>query len=270
MPVKTLYLNSAQATKTDLTTGKATWLLRDPLRFGPPTQLSWPFGDKSAPMSTTFPEICCHKFGFVNFFLNITAAEGNNHLYYSDDPLTPAKFDCVIPDGCYTLTTFNEVIEDHQLNTLGVLGIKFSILPNSATSKSYIKFAAADWYVHFPADSTLLGFDAGNVPADMTSVVGETIFADHVAQFNSVEQIHVTCNLTNETVFGVSSSNTIFVCTPVVTVGSTQESSDYFPVWIQSPMLQNTTNEITLQLKDQDGEPIYLSENFSVTLLIRY
>lgn len=245
--MKVLFLHSASATSKDMLNGTATWHLLEPIRFD-------------------HASIACHEFSFTNFFMNVSAAQGNNTIYYSNDAATPTKYNVVIPDGSYNVETFDSVLSAAQQASVG--SIIFNVLPNQSTNKCYLTFNSAGWYVTFQADHVVTGFIAGNYPANKVSTAHQVVYATNTASFNGVEQINVSCNLTNDSVSNTMRSSVIHTCTPSTQVSAVENSKHYNLIWLDAPMLANQTSEITISLTDQNANPIMMYENFSVTLLI--
>lgn len=247
---KTIFLQSSQASEVDLSLGRARWILQQPILFQE-------------------AQIACHEFTYTNYFINVSASIGNNMFYYSDDANASMKYSATIPDGCYTISSYNDILVTNQQARLGK--IVFQVLPNVSSGKAYILFnTETGYYVHFAKKSTLLGFDIGDYPANKSNVAYAYEVAQSVARFNNVEQIQVTCNLTNDSISNTQRSSVIHTVTPTVGTGYTESSKHYNLLWMNAPMLANSTSEITISLSDQSGAPLFLTENFSVTLLVKY
>lgn len=245
--MKVLFLHSACATTRDMVNGIASWHLLEPIRF-------------------EHASVACHEFSFTNFFMNISAAQGNNVIYYSNDSATPMKYSITIPDGSYNVQTFDAVLSATQQAQVG--SIIFNVLPNQSTNKCYLCFTTAAWHVTFADDHTVTGFTSGSYPPTKTSTAHQVIYATNNAAFNGVEQINVSCNLTNDSVSNTRRSSVIHTCTPSAEVSAVENSKHYNLLWLDAPMLSNSISEITISLTDQNSNPILMYENFSVTLLI--
>lgn len=247
--MKVVFLQSSQASINELSKGRATWKMIEPFRM------------ENA-------EIACHEFSFTNFFINISAAIGNNTIYYSDDALDETKYAIVIPDGSYTVSSLNSVMVSFQQAEVGKT--IFELLPNLSTSKCYIAFnTEIGWFVHFSANNLITGFDIGNYPASKANTAYEFVYAQNNAAFNNIQSINVACNLTNDSISNSGRSSIIHVATPTVQSGFTENSKHFNLLWLSAPMLANSTNDIIISLTDQSGNPLVLTENFAITLLIR-
>ena len=251
---KTIFLDSSQATVFDLSRGYARFILTDPYGGIPGAQ------------------IAASQFSFTNFFVNVSAAIGNNNLYYSDDPLLPQKYTITIPDGSYSVSDLNNYVSNYlKANHAGVA--LFTLVPNYPTNKIAIQFGnVVGWYVHFDADSpfTLLGFaNAQNVPITQSNTAYYIEFGANTAQFNNITNIKVATNLTNDSISNTNQSSIILSAVPVVDVGSTQTTQIYTLLWMQSTPLFDKITNIELRVLDQNDQPLLLSEHFTLTLLVR-
>jgi hypothetical protein len=251
MPNKTIFLSSSQATSKDLTKGIATWQLRNQIQF-----------DNA--------EIGLFNFSFVNYFVNISAALGNNHIFYSDDALNETKYDCLIPDGSYSVDALNDFVLAHQQATLGFQ--VFAIVPNYSTAKCGIQFAnVVNWFVHFAATSpfTLMGFALNqNVPNTKANTAFYIEYGANIAAFNNVTLLKVAIDLTTDAISNGDSSSIIYQTGPVVEVGSTQNNEPANVLWTNLTI--PSFSQITARILDQNDAPLYLYEDFSLTLSIQY
>lgn len=254
MEQKVIFLDTAGATTTTLSQGRASWIMQQPIGEMPRAQ------------------VALSQFNFTNFFVNISAALANNKFYYSDDAANTTKYTITIPDGSYSLSELNNFIQASILATHG-----FSIItlnPNYSTNKVAIVFGnVANWYVHFGADSpfTLLGFTNGqDVPATKANTAYYSEYGANDAAFNNIQSIKVSTNLTNDSVSNTNQSAIIYQCQPIVSVGSTQTSEPNNLLWIPSTAFQSKIYEIIVQLLDQNDSPIFMTENFSLTLIVKY
>lgn len=251
MPNKTLFLASAQADSKVLASGQATWFFQNPLVF-------------------SNAEIGLFEFSFTNFFINISATLGNNKLYYSDDALDETKYTITIPDGSYSVTALSDFLLAEQQSALGIQ--IFTLVPNYSTAKVGIQFAnVVGWYVHFGADSpyTLMGFANGQeVPASKACTAYYIEYAANTAAFNSITALKVSCDLTTDTVSNGEGSSVIFQTSPTVEPGSTQSNSPANILWCS--LTVPAFSQVTVRILDQNDSPVYLTEDFSVTLGIRW
>ena len=257
MPIpihKTIFLDSAAATVKDLSRGYARFILSEP--FG----------------SFTNPQIAAQQFSFTNFFINVSATLGNNKIYYSDDALDVTKYTITVPDGSYSINDLNSYVSSYlKANHAGVA--LFTLAPNYPTNKIGIQFGnVVGWFVHFSADSpfTLLGFANGqDVPATQANTAYYIEFGGASAQFNNIQNIKVTTNLTSDSISNTNQSNVILTTVPVVEVGSTQTTQVYTLLWLESTPLRDKITNIEVQIIDQHDQPLNLSEDYTLTLLIR-
>lgn len=251
---KTIFLDSSQATISDLNRGYARFILSEPFGGIPEAQ------------------IAASQFSFTNFFINISATIGNNKIYYSDDALDVTKYTITVPDGSYSINDLNSYVSNYlKANHAGVA--LFTLMPNYPTNRIGIQFGnVVGWFVHFGADSpfTLLGFANGqDVPATQANTAYYIEFGGASAQFNNVQNIKVATNLTNDSISNTNQSSVILTTVPVVEVGSTQTTQIYTLLWMESTPLRDKITNIELQVFDQNDQPLLLSEHFTLTLLVQ-
>jgi len=251
-----LILNSANATTVDLTTGSASFVLSEQLSF-----------------TDRLPKIAVNSFSFTNWFLNISAALGNNKIYYSDDTLDKTKYTITVPDGSYTPETLNTFIVNELADQAVAPGL-FQILPDYSQNKIYIQYAATTgWFVRMHTDSpyTVLGLTVStSYPASESNTASEVVYADTTAAFNNIETINVKTNLSNNFIYGTNQSSVLFSTGLTAQVGYVQQTAPYNLLWSDSRTLQSGISEIVISITDQNDAAVNMSENFIVTLQIRY
>ena len=256
---KVLFLDTAQATDKVLASGYAHFILQEP--FG----------------GILGCQIACSQFSFTNWFINISAALGNNKLYYSNDILLPMKFTITIPDGSYSFNDLNAFIKAELIsqNNGGTPGLPiFSLVANYATNKVGIQFSATDinWYVHFDADSpfVLMGFTVlQDIPVTLANTAYYLEMGPNIAQFNNITNIKVVTNLSNDSISNTNQSAVILTCTPTVSVGSTQQFEVQNLLWLRSTPLEDKVTEIKINILDQLDRPVNLSEDVTMTLIVK-
>lgn len=254
-----LVLNSANATIKDLTNGRAQYILKDPLR-----------------LEDQLPKICVNSFSFTNWFKNISAALGNNKIYYSDDatPGQEMKYSITVPDGSYEPETLNTFIINELANLAVAPGL-FQILPDYSQNKIYFQFDGTliGWYVYMHTDSpfTILGLTVSTpYPASQSNTVNEIVYADTIAAFNNITAINVKTNLSNNFVYGTNSSSVLYSTGLTARAGYVQSSEPQNLLWSDSRTLQSGISEIIIDITDQSDTAINMSEDFIVILMIRY
>lgn len=255
-----LFLNSTRAKSKNLSQGSAVFEMNPPLHF-------------NIEGKGHSPEIAVHGISFVNFFINISASIGNNHIYYSDDALDDTKYDIKISDGCYSVETLNIYVTKAQAEQVGQ--VIFQLLPNNSTNGTYIVFGSVTgWYVYFQAADTpysILGWNSGDyVPSSKSCVVNEIEESPNSASFAIYTSINVWTNLSNSTYFGGEKEGIIYESRPIAPIGSVQLDQPNNLLWADSPELTSDFTIVTIQLRDQNGDPVDTNgEDFSVTLQIR-
>ena len=251
MPFKTLFLDSAQADIKDLTNGRCTWQFTNPLQY-------------------SNAEIGLFEFSFTNFFINISAALGNNHFYFSDDALDETKHDITIPDGSYSIGALNDFLLAEQQSLVGQQ--IFALVANYSTAKAGIQFGnVVGWYVHFGAASpyTLLGFTNGQeVPVGKACTAYYIEYAGAVAAFNNLTALKVAIDLTNDSIANGNSSSIVYQTSPTVEPGSTQSDHPANILWCA--LTVPTFSQVTIRILDQNEAAVNMNEDFSCTLCIKY
>lgn len=263
MPInrqQAFFLNTSQASTKNLTVGRSTWQFQNQMDFG--------VTDTQPTIDP--PQIGLLEFSFTNWFINISSALGNNKLYFSNDPLVESKYTITIPDGSYSLASLNEFVSTQQ--TILVSQVIFSLQANYSTNKVCVQFSTVTgYYVHFGADSpfALIGFTSGqNVPASKSNTANYMEYGSNIAQFNNITGLSIVCNMTTDSISNGKASSTIYQTMPVADIGSTQSDRPNNIIWAT---LTNTRfDQITIQLLDQNGIPINMSEEFALTLIVKY
>lgn len=249
-----LFLDSAKASIKDLAHGKATYILQQPIG------------------EILRAQIAASSFSFTNWFINVSAALTNNTIYYSNDPLTPMKYSVVIPDGSYSFSDLNTYVQNQIMADRGIAVFQFAA--NYSTNKVAVQFGnVAGWYVYFGAQSpyALLGFANGqNVPASQACTAYYVEYASSTASFNNITNIKVCTNLTNASISNTNQSSVILMLAPLVSVGSTQTSEVNNLLWLHATPLHDKVTEIRVWVLDQNDNPLPMSEDFTLTLIVRY
>lgn len=255
MTDEVLILNSASASVSNLSAGYASYNLTSPLRFG----------DSNV-------KVALNTFHFTNYFFNITAALGNNKIYYSDDALDETKYTITIPDGSYSVESLNTTI-NNELIEQGFAPALAELLGDESQNKAYFLFGAlVGWYFHLGADgpNTILGTVAGDeLPASKANTAGEAVYATNTAAFNNIEVINISTNICSNFIYGVNRSSILYSCLPTVPIGSTQNEAPRNLLWADAPSLKQGLTNIVIQLHDQDGNSISMKENWTVILQMR-
>jgi hypothetical protein len=249
---KIIFLDSSQASTKDLATGYARFDYVQPIE-------PFPGGVKIAVVS----------FSYTNFFINISAP--NNVIYYSNDALDPTKYAITIPTGSYGLTDLNDYCSAAQLAQVGVAQVIFTLEPNFSTGKVNVVFGnVAAWYVNFTANSpSILGFGVQHVPVTDSNTPFYLEESPNAASFNSVTQVKVTSDLATDSIDNSNlSSNVIHISTPNVGIGSVQVDQPNNLITIESSKLTTKVSSITVQLVDQNNQPVAMAEDYSIVLML--
>ena len=139
-----------------------------------------------------------------NFFINISAAVGNNNIRI----ITPGAvaINLVIPDGFYSISKISEMVDLLLTNVNSAYTGMVSFLPIFACNKCAIKFLVAGWSINWLANSfyALVGFGLGVItaPSDLY-----TFLSPNEVNLNIVSLININTNLSNDTLNdGIQSS----------------------------------------------------------------
>jgi hypothetical protein len=252
-----IFLNSASSSYTDLSTGRANWVMNPPINFPARAKL----------------KVCLHSFSFTNFFVNISAVKSNNKFYYTDDIALPEKYSITIPDGSYSVSDLSEAINIAVINN-GHTDNLIVLTPDFASNRVVFTISTVGWQIYMKGLDTpyvLLGCNANQtIPAGaLTTVANYSELAPKVAAFNDLLNIYVHTNLSNNSIFGGVQSNIIANVIPTSSIGSVQNSEPTNLMFIDASELAGSSlNNISVYLTNQVNEPISLSDHFSLTLLV--
>ena len=255
---KVLILNSANADFKDLSNGEARFIMKDPLR-----------------LENSVPKLALNTVSFYNFFVNISAADNNNHLFITNDYLNLVKYDITIPDGSYGYEELNDVLQlaIAANNPAGITGCGITINGDASQNKIYFKFAEVGWAISLSGTTpyTLLGcvLDSTFPAAAVSTVANEVHYAPAVAAFDTVTAVNVQTNLSNSIVYGNNYSNILYSTMVTGAVGSNIQMTPANLLWVHSPSLATGVSEIIIRLLNQSGAPIKLSADFLVVLQIQ-
>ena len=250
-----IFLNSASASYTDLTTGQANWVMNPPINFPARSKL----------------KVCLHSFSFTNFFVNISALKVNNLFYYTNDIAIPNKYTVTIPDGSYSVSDLSDAINIGVINNGHTDGL-IVLTPDFASNRVVFTISTIGWQINMLAGTPylLIGSTlAQAIPVALTTVANYSELATNVASFNDLLNIYVHTNLSNNSIFGGVQSNIIANIIPTSAIGSVQNSEPTNLLFIDASELAGSSlNNINVYLTNQVGAPVALSDDFSLTLLV--
>jgi len=254
--ISVLYLNSAQANTKDLTKAKASFVMDPPLVMPGNCKL----------------KVTCTQFSFTNWFLNVSAALANNHFVISDNIGGGHTFTLVIPDGSYNVTDLSNAINVAGINA-GLVDGLVQLVPDFSTNKVLFKISVANYQISFPAGTmyALLGTNLAQlIPAGGFTAAAYNELAPLVANFNSVLNVYLHTSLSNNAVFSGKQSNVIASIIPVASVGSIQIYEPPNLIMVDAHELVSASiSTINIYLTDQNNNSLYLTDDFSSTILIQ-
>lgn len=251
----TLFLSSADASRKDMTNGRFTFQLNEPILV----------------MRDSYAAI--RQFSFINEFINISAALGNNTIYYTDDVLDATKYSIVIPDGYWSITDLDDYLTEKQ--TEAALNV-FTLSASYATGKAKIIFddTTTGYFLYFGADSpfALLGFTTLTYYPDEIAQAGgstasQTVYGDTRANLILVSAIKVGTNITYQSISNRDKSNVLLQfpinAEPLAVQIVEPRNISYIPI-INSGMI----SEIMINVYDQNNDPLLLLEDVSLILYL--
>lgn len=258
-----LFLSSAEASHTDLSQSRATFQLETPIVF--------PKGSAV--------KLACQKVEYTNFFYNVSAAIGNNTMYYTDTLATPQKYNITIPDGDYNVEELSDKIA-LGLVANGHDADLWKFQADNSTGRVFVYIHDIGWQVNFAANSpyALLGFTSGQkVPSAALTVasLADTTAADYnelgasQATLNSVSTVYLHTSLTNQSTYCNKSSNIVMTASPNADTGALCTVADYNLTWVPTTLEGSSVSSITIFLTDQNDKTIALTDNFSCSLILR-
>jgi hypothetical protein len=257
--IAVLYLNTANATNKDLTQSTATFTLNPPLILPRYSKL----------------KVCCQSFSFTNFFINISAALGNNNFVVEND--VGVVYTCVIQDGSYNVSELSAAINIELINQ-GLPDGLILLIPDFSTNRVVFSISQANYRISFPAGTMfdLLGCTLNQfIPAEV--VPGVPVYtiavynelAPNVASFNSILNVYLHTSLTNNSIFSGQQSNILASIIPTASIGSVQSFEPYNMVYIDAHELSGAhLSNINIYLTDQNNNPVNLQDDWSCTLFI--
>ena len=198
---------------------------------------------------------------------------GQNDKFYVTHAGNP--YVVTIPQGLYDLTAIAQTIL-RELENLGLPTTPplFTFSPDEATQKVEIKFNYNTTSIDFSQADTprlLLGFNSAVIGP--VASAGETIVADNVAGFNTINYFLLHSDLAND---GIRTNNTYtqtIAKVPIdVSPGSQIVYKPFNPARISEDNLIGSprTNIKVWLTDDQNNRVNTNTENFSVRVVIRY
>lgn len=253
--IHVLYLNSAKAEYTDLTTASAIFQMKSVLDLPRDAKI----------------KVACQSFSFTNFFINISVALANNTFFYTDDLLDPTKYSVVIPDGSYSVSDLSNAINLGVINNAHPDGL-ITLIPDFSSNKVIFSISLPNWQINFSAGSPyiLLGTTLDQaIPALALTVGPYSEMATNVATFNDITNLYLHTSLTNSASFSGTNSDVIASIIPTASIGSIQSEKEYNLVWINADNLAGSqVSQISIYVTNQSGARVRLQDHFSCTIVI--
>ena len=198
---------------------------------------------------------------------------GQNDKFYVTHAGVP--YIVTIPQGLYDLTGISQTIL-RELENLGLptSPALFTFSPDTATSKVEIKFNYTTTSIDFTQPDTprlLLGFNAAVI--GLVPVAGETIVADNVASFNTVNYFLLHSDLTSS---GIRNNNTYTQTVAKVAIdvapGSQIVYKPFNPARINADdLIGASRTNIKVWLTDDLNNRVNTNtESYSLRVVIRY
>ena len=249
------FLTTANATTKNLTTSSASWNLNPPQSYDAKRKY----------------RVAMSDFSMTNFFLNVSAAIGNNVFTYVSST-GPTTYTITIPDGSYSVDQLSQAINNGVINAGNPTGL-ITLTPDFSTGTVLFTISTAGWKIQFPAGSpyVLLGCTlAQSIPTGGGYSLGlYSELAPNQATFNSILSIYIHTSLTNDSIFAGIPGNVLQSVIPVVPIGSVQDTEPTNLIWIPATTLPGQSlNQVSVYLTDQNGKTINMVDDYSVTLLV--
>lgn len=213
--------------------------------------------------------LSCVQANIVNFFHNISAALGNNIIYYTDDSANPTKYTITFPDGSFDFADINTVLKTFfTVRGIDVTTIKFY----SQTFTQKISVALKPGFgIRIPAGmATILGY------ADNSTYFNSATFYSYydavtTAKFNKIISLNLLCNLANSNFFNGQYSNLLATIPITASIGNIINYSPYVPIKIDSPNLAGqVVDHIEVRLYDQLNRGVVIDEDWNATITIEW
>lgn len=246
-----IQLDSANSSIYDSNKASATWILQNPLQFP---------GE---------PSIGLYKIYYRNYFINIST--GVNDQFVIVDSNTATTYTLTIPEGSYKLSDLNAaIVQGQQQEGIDVI----ELIPNYAANKVALEFKdLSGWYVDFVAGTcySLLGWNLADiVPPLPYNLPFDYILAPNDAQFDSVTSVRVRTNLIDSSLVDTNTAPIIYSSNPGVDNSEYQIESPFNIIFMPSKALQSPQTTISIQLLDQLNQPLNITDNFGVGLIVKY
>lgn len=182
---------------------------------------------------------------------NIT--QGKNDVF----KVTGLK-DIVLPPGSYELNEIDWYIQDQLKGT----GVSVGMEGNNSSSHTIIKSSRELDFTTPNSIGGLLGFDKVKIPANKSTK------SDHIARIMKINSILIHCNISAGSYKNGKPRHIIHQFFPVVPPGFKIVETPNPVVYL--PINTKTITSITIQILDQDDEPIsFSSETITITLHLK-
>lgn len=257
MPSTALFLSSSTATSVSPTRDNFNVQLRPPLYF-----------EKNSE-----PRIAVASASMWNSFPNISAAQGNNIIYYTDTLGTPQKYSITLTDGAYevpdlNLAVSNGLVANGHASTL----ISFTAIPS--TGRVTISLDRAGYQINFPAGTPYyrLGITLNSsFPSGALSTGAVTYYGQSGANISPLNSVYVSCSLASgQSIVSGASGSVVAQIIPNVGAGSLIAYQPSFPLYIDCKRLENCSiDNINLQLTSDSGGVVDTGgEDWSITIIV--
>lgn len=182
---------------------------------------------------------------------------GNNTIYYGKKKL-------IIPSGAYEISELNRYIQTHiDVHKKTDQETTFSLRANNNTLKAELRSVFDIDFTKADSIGRMLGFSPQILKANQLHS------SDLEVQIVKATCVQVECNITTGAFRNGSPSHTLFVFDVSVEPGFRLVKEPHNIVYL--PITVQTISNITLDLVNQDGQPIDLgSEEVTVVLQLKH
>jgi hypothetical protein len=196
----------------------------------------------------------------------------NNVLTFSYNAV---NYTINISQGIYDITSLNSFIKKWLTNA-GIPSFSgnplFSISGDQSTQKTIFTFGTTGVTINFSTSTirAVLGFTVTN--SIISTIIGQSIYSDVVANFNTINELVIHCNLCsglyddNLNLNRTAKSDILGIIQIDVPVGSQIIYKPYIP--LPSYVISDNISDITLYITNELGENIIINDPWSVVIRV--
>lgn len=205
-----------------------------------------------------------------NTVYNISTARTNNQFRITTDGST---FTIVIPDGLYTLGQLEDTI-DRELVNQGIGTGALQLIGDEATQKVILSFTKAAQQIDFTVANScraILGFDSALYPPAPTAAA-TNVLAPNLAQFNLIDYYLLRCDIVGNGI-NINGQYKGVIAKMLISSPPGSQSINQPVNPVRVPIYSRIGQEISriqCRITDQAGDPLQLTDDWSMDTIIRY